>query len=158
MKKKPIAPVLVGRGMAGKAILRSLDIVSHVDPELDLLPARIADRGAPLKSYLAEEAQSVLFLANPSGLHAQSILEGIQAGFTAIAADKPVCVRPQEVSELRNTKAFVTIFHGYRAMWGSRTIKRMIEDGALGEVFAFESRYWQSSGAQTALMADPSKE
>ena len=45
MNKIPIAPVLVGRGMAGKAILRSLDIISHVDPELQLLPLRIADRG-----------------------------------------------------------------------------------------------------------------
>ena len=61
--------------MAGKAILRSLDIISHVDLELQLLPVRIADRGAPLKSYLAEEARNVLFVANPSGLHAQSILE-----------------------------------------------------------------------------------
>ncbi len=103
MKNIPIAPVLVGRGMAGKAILRSLDIVSHVDLELQLLPVRIADRGTPLKSYLAEDALNVLFLANPSGLHAQSILEGIQAGFTAIAADKPVCVRPEEISLLRNT-------------------------------------------------------
>ena len=158
MKNIPIAPVLVGRGMAGKAILRSLDIVSHVDLELQLLPVRVADRGAPLKSYLAEEARNVLFLANPSGLHAQSILEGIQAGFTAIASDKPVCVRPEEISLLRNTDALVTVFHGYRAMWGPRTIKQMIEGGELGDVFAFESRYWQSSGAQTALKADPAKE
>ena len=158
MNKIPIAPVLVGRGMAGKAILRSLDIISHVDPELQLLPLRIADRGAPLKSYLAEDAHSVLFLANPSGLHAQSILEGIQAGFTAIAADKPVCVRPEEISQLRNTQALVTVFHGYRAMWGARMIKRMIEDGELGDVFAFESRYWQSSGIQTPPKADPAKE
>ena len=101
MKNTPIAPVLVGQRMAGKAILRSLDIVSQVDPELQLLPVRIADRGVPLKSYLVEPALNVLFLANPSGLHAQSILEGVAAGFSAIAADKPVCVRPEEIPLLR---------------------------------------------------------
>jgi predicted dehydrogenase len=144
--------------MAGKAILRSLDIVAQADPELQLLPVRIADRGAPLKSYLDKQALNVLFLANPSGLHAQSILEGIQSGFTAIAADKPVCVRPEEISMLRGTDVLVTVFHGYRAMWGPRKLKQMIESGELGDIFAFESRYWQSSSAQTALTADSAKE
>jgi predicted dehydrogenase len=143
--------------MAGNAILRSLDIVSQVDPELQLLPVRIADRGAPLKSYLSKQALNVLFLANPSGLHAQAILEGIQSGFSAIAAEKPVCVRSDEIPLLRNTDAIVTVFHGYRAMWGSRTVKQMIQGGELGDVFAFESRYWQSSSAQMASKADVSK-
>jgi predicted dehydrogenase len=158
MTNTPIAPLLVGRGMAGKAILRSLDIVAKVDPELTLLPVRIADRGTPLKSYLAKRATNVLFLANPSGLHAQSILEGVQSGFAAIAADKPVCVRPEEIPLLRGTDVLVTVFHGYRALWGSRVIKQMIEGGELGDVFAFESRYWQSSSAQMASKAEAAKE
>jgi predicted dehydrogenase len=157
MKNKPIAPVLVGRGMAGKAILRSLAIVCQVDAELNLLPVRLVERGAPLKSYLSSEALNVLFLANPSGLHAQSIMEGAQAGFNAIAADKPVCVRSEEIPLLRSVNARVTIFHGYRAMWGARTVKNMIETGSLGDVFAFESRYWQSSSAQMALKGDAEK-
>jgi predicted dehydrogenase len=154
MKSKLLAPVLVGRGMAGKAILRSLAIVSQVDPELELLPVRIADRGAPLQRYLAPNASNVLFLANPSGLHAHCILEGTRSGCEAIAADKPVCVRPEEIPILRDVDAFVSVFHGYRVMWGSRKIKQMIVDGDLGDVFAFESRYWQSSAAQTATNAD----
>lgn len=157
MKNKPIAPVLVGRGMAGKAILKSLAIVTQTDPELNLLPVRLAERGARLNSYLSNQALNVLFLANPSGLHAQSILEGVQAGFNAIAADKPVCVRSEEVPLLRNVAAQVTVFHGYRVMWGSRTIKKLIESGDLGDVFAFESRYWQSSSAQMALKGSAEK-
>jgi len=153
-----VAPVLIGRGMAGKAILQSLDIVARLDPELQLLPVRIADRGAALKSYLADDAVNVLFIANPSGLHAQSILEGLRSGFRAIAVDKPVCVRPEEIPLLRGIDAPVTVFHGYRVLWGSRTIKRMIECGELGDVYAFESRYWQSSSAQITLKADPAKE
>ncbi len=158
MKLTRIAPVLVGRGMAGSAILRSLDIAARIDPELQLLPSRIAERGAPLQSYVTEDALNVLFIANPSGLHAQSILEGIRTGFAAIAADKPVCVRPGEILLLRDIRAFVTVYHGYRVLWGARTIKRMIADGELGEVFAFESRYWQSSSAHAALNPDSAKE
>ena len=157
MKNKPIAPVLVGRGMAGKAILRSLAIVSQTDSELNLLPVRLVERGVPLASYLSNRALNVLFLANPSGLHAQSILEGAQAGFNAIAADKPVCVRSEEIPLLRSVNALVTVFHGYRVMWGAHTIKKMIDTGEFGDVFAFESRYWQSSSAQMALKGNVEK-
>lgn len=158
MKNIALQPVIVGRGMAGKAILQSLDIVSRIDPELRLLPVRVADRGAPLNSYLVEQARNVLFLANPSGLHAQGIIDGIHSGYDAIATDKPVCVRREEIPPLRAAEALVTVFHGYRVMWGSRTIKQMIESNELGEVFAFEARYWQSSGAAMSLRADPVKE
>ncbi len=157
MTNKPIAPVIVGRGMAGKAIARSLAIVSQTDPELNLLPAQLAERDAPLHSYPLDQASNVLFLANPSGLHAQSILEGVRAGFDAIATDKPVCVRPDEIPLLSGVDRLVSVFHGYRVQWGPRTIKEMIMNGELGEVFAFESRYWQSSSAQLALKGIPDK-
>ena len=157
MKNKPIAPVIVGSGMAGKAIVQSLEIVAQTDFELNQLPVHMAERGVPLNSYLTSNALNVLFLANPSGLHAQSILEGVKAGFDAIAAEKPVCVRSEEIPLLTGIELPVSVFHGYRAMWGARTIKRMIAAGDLGEVFAFESRYWQSSSAQMALKNTPDK-
>lgn len=157
MNNKMIAPVLVGRGMAGQAILKSLAIVSQTDPELTLLPVRIAARGTPLKSYLSEQADTVLFLANPSGLHARSIVEGDRAGYSMIVADKPVCVRPEELSLLWNVNLPVRVLHGYRVLWGTRTIRRMIEAGELGEIFCFESRYWQSSAAQMAVTGDSEK-
>jgi len=151
MKRKPIAPLVVGRGMAGQAILQSLAIISQGDPELDLLPARILPRENPLRSALMGAAENVLFLANPSGLHAQWISEGALAGFSAILTDKPVCVRKEELASLQEVELPVSVFHGYRVLWGTRTIRKMIEAGDLGEVFCFESRYWQSSSAQQAL-------
>ncbi len=157
MHSRPVAPVLVGKGMAGQAILKSLAIVSLTDPDLHLLPVRLAARGTPLKSYISDEAESVLFLANPSGLHAACIAEGDEAGFRAIATDKPVCVRAEELHSLQNIAVPVTVFHGYRVMWGTRTIRKLIEAGDLGEVVDFESRYWQSSSAQTALTNEPEK-
>jgi len=152
---KHITPVLVGRGMAGRAIQKSLAIVSRMDTELELLPLRQAERNSPLSSYLSKEGSHVLFLANPSALHAASILEGVAAGYSAIAAEKPVCVRLQELDSLKGIDTFVSVYHGYRTMWGTRTIKEMMDAGELGEVFSFESRYWQSSSAQKALKGTP---
>ncbi|MBN2319344.1 MAG: Gfo/Idh/MocA family oxidoreductase [Acidobacteria bacterium] len=148
---KRITPVLVGRGMAGRAIQKSLSIVSQTDPELELLPLRQAERNSPLSSYMSNETGNVLFLANPSALHAASILQGVAAGYNAIAAEKPVCVEPEDLDSLKGIDTYVSVYHGYRAMWGTRTIKGMIEAGDLGEVFSFESRYWQSSSAHKAL-------
>jgi predicted dehydrogenase len=157
MKNKPISPVIVGRGMAGRAIRKSLAIVAQTDTALTLLPEKCVARDTPLSSYLSKDAINVLFLANPSGLHAQSILAAAAAGFDAIAADKPVCVRPDEIPLLRNIDLPVSVFHGYRVLWGPRTIKDMIVQGELGDLFAFESRYWQSSIAQMALKGTEDK-
>ena len=143
--------------MAGQAILKSLSIVSQTDPELNLLPVRMVPRGEAFASCQTAAADNVLFIANPSGLHAQFILDGSRSHFSAIAADKPVCVRPEEMPQLKTIEIPVTVFHGYRAMWGTRTIKSMIDSGDLGEVFSFESRYWQSSSAQMAMSGAPEK-
>lgn len=151
METKAIAPVIVGRGMAGQAILKSLAIVAQMDTELKLLPPRQVQRGQSPASFRSEDATNVLFLANPSGLHAQFILEAAGAGFSAVAADKPVCVKPEEIPLLQNIQIPVTVFHGYRVMWGTRTIKELIRSGKLGDVFSFECRYWQSSSAQAFL-------
>jgi predicted dehydrogenase len=157
MGTQRIAPVLAGRGMAGQAILKSLALVSQTDPDLCILPARVFQRGTSIRSYLTDQAQNVLFIANPSGLHAQMILEGASAGFSTIAVDKPPCVRKEEIPPLRAIRPFTTVFHGYRAMWGTRAIKSMIDEGALGHVFSFEARYWQSSSAQAVLSDAPAK-
>jgi predicted dehydrogenase len=157
MKIMPISPVVVGRGMAGNAILQSLSIVSNTDRDLEVLPVRLVERGTPLRSYLTPRTSNVLFLANPSGLHAKFLADGAEAGFCAILVDKPVCVLPHEIGPLRRLSLPVSVYHGYRTMWGTRTVKKLIESGELGEVFAFESRYWQSSSTRAAMKGPPSK-
>jgi len=84
-----------------------------------------------------------------------ALLEGVSAGYSAIAAEKPVCVKPEELDSLKGMDTYTTVYHGYRAMWGTRTIQSMIEAGELGEVFSFESRYWQSSSAHKAISGIP---
>lgn len=154
---RDIQPVVVGRGMAGQAVLKSLAMLPHIDAELKVLPPVPVTRGDPLRKYAAvpasvpEGAVPLLFLVNPTGLHAQTIIEGEAAGFPSIVADKPVCVTVNEIEELRSVKIPVSILHGYRVAWGPQTIRKMIDAGEFGEVFAIESRYWQSSSAQMTL-------
>jgi predicted dehydrogenase len=151
MQPKAIVPLVVGRGMAGQAILKSLAIVAQTDPELFMLPARYLQRGEPFTAYHSDKGTNVVFIASPSGLHAQQIVEASRANFQAIAADKPVCVRPEEIPLLQAIPTPTTVFHGYRVMWGTKRVKELIDSGELGNVFSFECRYWQSSSAQAAL-------
>jgi predicted dehydrogenase len=151
MDNKSIAPLVVGSGMAGQAVMKSLAIVAQIDPDLSILPYQPLRRGELLESRCSDSALNVLFIANPSGLHAPLIVEASKLDIRAIAVDKPVCVRPGEISMLQDIRTPVTVFHGYRSMWGTKTIKELIESGQLGEVFSFECRYWQSSSAQSAV-------
>ena len=147
----PIRPVIVGRGMAGQAIARSLAQIAAVITDLELLPWVFAQRNADLSSYIAAAAKNILFVANPSGLHAATMLNGVKSGYEAIICDKPVCVTRAELESIKKIKIPVHILHGYRAMWGAQTIKQMIDAAELGEIFAIECRYWQSSVAQQAV-------
>lgn len=140
---KIIQPVIVGCGMSGQAITKSLSIIKHITSEIKLLSPIYAERERPLKNYLSSEARNVLFLANPSGLHAQLIIEGKQSGYDAIICDKPACVRSSEVNDLRKVKGLINILHNYRALWGPQFVRQMINDGDLGKVFSIESRFWQ---------------
>ena len=76
IKQRSIEPVFAGREMAGQAILKSLSIVSQTAGELQLLPVRQVIGGDSPNRYISDNTDPVLFLANPSGLHAQFISEG----------------------------------------------------------------------------------
>ena len=149
-----IQPFIVGSGMAGKAMARSLAILDLLHPGLELRPPRQLGRDEPLAGLADGSALPVLFIANPHAFHARYLLEGEKAGFRHIVCDKPACVSREEARRLEDLRAAVAICHGYRQTWGPQTIRRLIDSGELGEVFAIEGRYWQSSAAQRALVPD----
>ena len=96
----------------------------------------------------------LLLIGNPHGLHAQTLLEGIEAGFENIIVDKPVCV----VATIFQTKKCEA--RRGRMSWlsptmGPQTIKKMIDAGEFGEIISVEGRYWQSSSAQWATEKSP---
>jgi predicted dehydrogenase len=150
-----LTPVVIGRGMAGQAMRRSLAIVGLMHPELEIQPALDAERGRPLDAIGRESEHRVLLVANPHALHAAAIVEGARAGFKAIIAEKPACVSSEQMVKLDGIAIPVSICHGYRVMWGPRTIRHMIAANELGRIIAVDGRCWQSSAAQRAL--DPTQ-
>lgn len=148
---RTIQPIVIGRGMAGQAIAQSLGIIALNDPELHIETPRFISRGEPLRHYLQQGVLQHLFIANPGGLHCATLIEALEAGFGGVSLEKPVCVSAPELERLRAVSHPVAVYHGYRVAWGPRTIRRLIDEGALGEVFSVECRYWQSSAAKAFL-------
>lgn len=144
-------PIIIGRGMAGQAMERSLRVVETLEPELTMLKPTFIERGTPLSRYIRSSAVNLLCIANPHAYHTASLLEGVSAGYQAIVVDKPVGVTKEQVDTFRAISLPVGVCHGYRVMWGPQTIKAMCENGEIGEVFAIEGSYLQSSSAQAAL-------
>lgn len=140
-----------GSGRAALAIRRALAIVAINDPKIELGELHLVKRGEKLRRPDPQQ-RSLLIIANPHGLHAESIIEGVAAGFEKIIAEKPAAVTLGEVQKLRAVEEHaVAICHGYRQSWGVQTLARLVREGKLGEVFSIEGRYWQSSAAQRAI-------
>lgn len=145
-----IHPVVLGRGASGQAMLRSLAVVGMTNPELGIRPAIQAPRGARLAELRRSLENPVLLVANPHALHTPAILEGVAAGYKAIVTEKPPCISPEQLAELEALQFPVSVCHVYRAMWGPRTIRKMIAANELGEIIAVDARCWLSSSAQRA--------
>ena len=146
----PITPFLLGRGMAGQAFQKSLGVLSLQHPDWEIQPAVQLQRGQK-PAFAPSTPNPVLLIANPHGLHAQTILEGAQAGFKAMVVEKPACVNLKEVELLKPVRLPVAVAHVYHQMWGIQTLKKMLEAGEFGGLISIEGRYWQSSAAQKAL-------
>lgn len=95
-------------------------------------------------------------IATPHALHSKAILEADKSGFKLIVVEKPVAVSLDQVKSLRSVKTPVAVLHGYRQSWGIQTLKKMIDEGSLGDIISIEGKYWQSSSAQKALQGTKS--
>jgi predicted dehydrogenase len=146
-----ITPLILGSGRSGKAIAKSIAILNILHPELELAPPVFLNRNTSFTDERKKYERVLLGVSNPHGLHAQSILEADSAGFDAILCEKPACVNIEQLEKLRNVKTPTAILHAYRQMWGPQSIKKMIEDGELGELITIEGRYWHASAAEVAL-------
>lgn len=152
-----ITPFLIGSGMAGQAIQKSLEVIKLIHPQLDLAPTVLLKRDQSLEGLISCADNAILFIANPSALHASTILKAEAAGFKTIVCEKPVATDLDQIERLKKVEARVAILHGYRMMWGPQTIKKMLKAGDFGELISIESRYWQSSVAQKAMTKAPER-
>lgn len=152
-----IHPYLLGSGMAGQAIAKSLEIIKLIYPEFEMAPTVQLKRDQSFEGLTQGKENPILLIANPSGLHAETILKAEKAGFKTIVSEKPICTDLIQLESLKSVKSKVAVLHGYRMLWGPQTLKKMIDEGEFGEIFSLESRYWQSSVAQKALSGAPER-
>ncbi|GAA4356726.1 Gfo/Idh/MocA family protein [Angustibacter luteus] len=147
---------LVGFGSAGAGIhtplLRAagLDVVRVVTSDA----GRRADveREWPdavclssIAALLAEPGRlDVLVLASPSGVHAEQAIAGLQAG-VPVVVDKPLGVDGDQAARVTQCAddlgVPLTVFQNRRWDAEQLTLRRLLADGELGEVFRFERRW-----------------
>jgi predicted dehydrogenase len=155
--KRIFKPYILGSGLAGKAISEALSLLSVQNSGLQFETPTFLGRDELPRLKLADPSSSLLFVANPSGLHAQNILESSRVGFPIIFAEKPACVTQDELRALEALPTRVAVLHVYREMWGPQFVRELVETGALGQIFALESRYWQPSAAHRFVTGDPGR-
>jgi hypothetical protein len=134
-------PYLLGSGNSAKAILNSLAIIPNIDSDITIEPIRKVQRDQVLSDFNPCK-NSILFIANPHGLHAKKVIEADTAGFTNIVVEKPICCSLNELEQLSSVKAKVAVLHIYRQTWGIQTLKEIINAGDFGKIVSIESRYW----------------
>ncbi len=144
---------LVGFGMAGRVFHGPL--VSSVEGlELAAVMERCSNNASErypgittyrtLEAMLADASLDLFVVATPNGSHFEIASRIIRAGRNVIV-DKPMVVTSFEVAELMRLasahKVLLAPFHNRR--WDSdfHTVQRLLNDGSLGRLVSFESRF-----------------
>jgi scyllo-inositol 2-dehydrogenase (NADP+) len=144
---------LIGFGMAGRVFHAPL--LSSVDGiELAAIMERTTNKAAErypgvavyrsLDAILADASLQLLVVATPNGTHYALAREILSAGKNVVV-DKPMTVTPAEAADLINlakkSNVLLVPFHNRR--WDSDflTVKKLLDEGMLGRLVSFESRF-----------------
>ncbi len=155
----PVRAGLLGFGMAGQtlhapllATTKGMDLAAIVTAD----PARRQRaRAAYPEAELFDDANALLaagdrlglhlvVIATPNRSHVSLARAALAAGF-AVVVDKPLATTApdgQEVVALAEARdRLLSVFHNRRWDGDFLTVRRLVDDGALGRVHRFESRF-----------------
>jgi predicted dehydrogenase len=82
----------------------------------------------------------LLVVATPNSAHVPVALAGLAAGL-AVVVDKPLAVTAADARRLLDAGGRLTVFHNRRWDGDFLTVRRLVSEGALGQVTRFESRF-----------------
>ncbi len=171
-----IRVVLLGYGLSGRvfhapliAATPGLELTTIVtaDPDrraragLDFPRARVVEGADEVWARAAEH--DLVVVASTTGTHAALATAAVEAGL-AVVVEKPLAplVAPARAVVERAAAAGVmlTVFHNRRWDSDHLTLSRLLEDGALGEVVRYESRFerWRPQRAPGAWREELSAE
>ncbi len=150
---EPIGVAVLGYGLAGqvfhaplvaatpdlalKAIVSSRPEAVRADwPEVEVLP--------DLDTALARDDIRLIVIATPDALHAPQAKAALAAG-RHVVVDKPFALTLAEAEDVaaaaRGAPGLLAVFQNRRWDADFLTLRRLIDEGALGEVVQFESHY-----------------
>jgi predicted dehydrogenase len=157
MSNEPLRVALIGYGLAGAVFhaplisaTPGLEVSSVVtsDPERqaqaarDLPGTRLLQSAEALWEHAGEH--DLVVVAAPNRAHVPLALAAIEAG-VAVVVDKPLAPTAAEGRHVVDAAAaagvMLTVFHNRRWDGDMRTVLRLLEEGAVGAVTRFESRF-----------------
>ena len=168
---------MVGFGMAGRVFHAPL--ISSVDGlELAAVVERnsdhAADRYPDITTYrsvdelLADASIKLVVVATPNGSHFPIAMQALEAA-KSVVVDKPMALSSGEIRQLTELAGGIGLqlfpFHNRRFDSDFRTIKKVIDDHALGRLVHFESNFdrwrpglstraWKEESDQGGILLD----
>jgi predicted dehydrogenase len=157
---------LIGFGLGGAAFHAPL-ITTTPGLQLDAIVTTKPERRAQAESQFPEarliatmdelltspRTVDLIVITTPNRSHAPLALAALRHGLPVVV-DKPfastVAAAREVVSEAERRGQMLTVFHNRRWDGDFLTLRRLLAEGALGEVRRFESRYerWRPTGRQ----------
>src|ERR1051326_3400556 len=147
-----------------QALVRSglVEVVAIVDPVQALAEqaASLAPGAAVLSGMAALLAQALdgIVIATPSALHAEQTLEALTAGL-AVFCQKPLGRTAAEtravVDAARAANRLLGVDLSYRFVRGIQTMRRLIQAGEIGEIYAVELVFHNAYGPDKTWFYDP---
>ncbi len=152
METMDVAVGLVGFGMGGSVFhaplirvtkgLRLKSIVTSRAAQVNEIPG--AGAVARLEDLLADPEIGLVVVTTPSGLHFEHASAALRAG-KHVVVDKPMALTAAQAGELialaREGGRMLSAYQNRRWDGDYVAVKGAIRDGAVGEVYHFESRY-----------------
>ncbi|WEO76241.1 Gfo/Idh/MocA family oxidoreductase [Cryobacterium sp. SO2] len=152
----PIRAGVIGYGLSGR-VFHAPFLAANPDFSLDVIVTSNAERGAAaLEAYpsvqvlaTAEELFArgdldLVVIGTPPETHVPLAHAALDAGL-AVVIDKPFSTNSHDGWELLNRAASlglpITVFQNRRWDGDFLTLRALLADGALGEVYTFESRF-----------------
>ncbi|MBX9884450.1 MAG: oxidoreductase [Novosphingobium sp.] len=144
---------LIGFGLAGKAFHAPLIAATPGLELASVVTSRAAEVAADypgarvlpsLDAALADRSIDLVVLATPDHLHTAQALAALDAG-KHVVIDKPLAPAREEARAIALHAAqrgrMLSVFHNRRWDADFLTLRRLIDEGALGVISAFESRF-----------------
>ena len=101
---------------------------------------------AHFEEALNDPQVDLVVLATPNDLHASQAIAAMEAG-KHVVTDKPLCLNLQEADAMleasRRCDRLFSVFQNRRWDGGYLTLRRVLEEGLLGEPFLFEMAWGQ---------------